>query len=792
MSALRKTIRQRKNDLLALAAFSALTLILTYPLILNLGTGVRDKGDPALNSYIMAWEAHQFDRLDFSHFFDTNMFYPFKGTLTYSEILLPQAVAAFPILAVFGNPILSYNIVLLLAFLTSALGMRALARHLVKNEFAAFLAGLIYAFSPFMFSHLSHLQVITAGGLPLAMLYLHKFFEDGRTRDILGFTFFYIIQFLANGYYGIFLTLFAGLFIVAWMIVERRYADRKFWARLALFAALAAAFVGPVLSRYFLMSRGTDFNRGPGSPLPLTSYMTAPSINRLYGQITQPFRKSEGDLFPGIIAVILAGLGLAANLRIRPMSSRDEFSGRPKMTGFARAAVTGLMAADAFWILAEIMSGFELGSSNEVLFHPACLLRLPIPAGILIFLIALRRTFERRLRGPAYRISFKDKKFWTYPVLLILAALLTLGSRGLYVILYKCVPGFSGLRATPRFHIFFMLALAVLAAHGAKALMESARPKRRAAVFILIPLLILAEFASIPIPLAKLPAPRDIPEVYRWLAAEKGNNRVLLELPLPASGAWAGAVEASRLYFSTFHWTRMVNGYSGYIPPLYSELCFRWTKLPLAEFVKDAADLGVNTIIFHATEPFTEETLRLRIAEARSEDEQIVLEKAFGTDYVFAVKASRPAKPLQAESRVRRPLEKKGWTVTASAKQDQAAKAVDGSMATRWESGPQAVGVSVAVDLKTIETVGGFSFKLGRSPLDYPRGYLAEVSTDGKTWETVARQEKTVLPIRAFLRPKDLGLEVEFAPRGVRYIRITNTAEEPIYYWSIYEIEVYH
>ena len=100
--------------------------------------------------------------------------------------------------------------------------------------------------------------------------------------------------------------------------------------------------------------------------------------------------------------------------------------------------------------------------------------------------------------------------------------------------------------------------------------------------------------------------------------------------------------------------------------------------------------------------------------------------------------------------------------------------------------------MSVAVDLKTIETVGGFSFKLGRSPLDYPRGYLAEVSTDGKTWETVARQEKTVLPIRDFLRQKDLGLEVEFAPRDVRYIRITYTAEVPIYYWSIYEIEVYH
>jgi hypothetical protein len=75
--------------------------------------------------------------------------------------------------------------------------------------------------------------------------------------------------------------------------------------------------------------------------------------------------------------------------------------------------------------------------------------------------------------------------------------------------------------------------------------------------------------------------------------------------------------------------------------------------------------------------------------------------------------------------------------------------------------------------------------------MDYPRGYVAEISTDGVRWEKVAGQEKTILPILAFLNPRDLSLDIALGSKEARFIRITDTGEDPTYYWSIHEIEVF-
>ena len=128
--------------------FAALTLLATWPQVLHVGDGVRDAGDPLFNSWVLAWNAHKLSRGEIADYFDANVFYPHRRTLAYSEHLFPQSLLAAPVIWVSGNPVLAHNVILLLSFFTSALGMFALARRLTGATLPAVLAGGIFAFCP--------------------------------------------------------------------------------------------------------------------------------------------------------------------------------------------------------------------------------------------------------------------------------------------------------------------------------------------------------------------------------------------------------------------------------------------------------------------------------------------------------------------------------------------------------------------------------------------------------------------------------------------------------------------
>jgi hypothetical protein len=159
--------------------FSLLTLLMTYPLSLHLTDALQDTSDSLLNLWITNWQAHQLLTSPLQ-LFDTNIFYPYPNTLAYSEILFPNVLLSVPIFALTDNPLLTYNLMFLLSFILSAFGLYLLAYRLSGNRYAAFLAGLVFAFSPYRAGHLSQLQLLTMQWMPLALLYLDRYL--GRRR----------------------------------------------------------------------------------------------------------------------------------------------------------------------------------------------------------------------------------------------------------------------------------------------------------------------------------------------------------------------------------------------------------------------------------------------------------------------------------------------------------------------------------------------------------------------------------------------------------------------------------
>ena len=82
--------REMNRREVGLAAIGAclLAIVMTWPLVLHLGTTVpRDIGDPLAEAWQPAWGGHALLHQPL-HFFDSNRFWPLKDSLAFGDVLL--------------------------------------------------------------------------------------------------------------------------------------------------------------------------------------------------------------------------------------------------------------------------------------------------------------------------------------------------------------------------------------------------------------------------------------------------------------------------------------------------------------------------------------------------------------------------------------------------------------------------------------------------------------------------------------------------------------------------------
>lgn len=152
----------------------------------------------------------------------------------------------------------------------------------------------------------------------------------------------------------------------------------------------------------------------------------------------------------------------------------------------------------------------------------------------------------------------------------------SLGYSGVgYGWLYDHLLPYRGIRIPARWGLLAGLSVAVLAGFGLARVLERVPPRAgRAALAVVACGLALVEYRQREVPLRH--APRELPAVYERFNGSPPT--VLVELPLEES--------TFPMYFSTFHWQRLVNGYSGHFPPWFIPLVGATTT---ASFPNDAA-----------------------------------------------------------------------------------------------------------------------------------------------------------------------------------------------------------
>jgi hypothetical protein len=412
--------------------------------------------------------------------------------------------------------------------------------------------------------------------MPFVLFGLRRYFASGQLRPLAGAAAAWIVQNLSCGYYLLFFSPVVVLYIGWELIARRLWRDRRtlLWTGAACVVVFAATlpFLLPYLELRRLGFNPRSLAETKRFSADVYAYFTADPNLRLWGPIATAWPKAEGLLFPGLTIVVLAALGAAG------------FGSSGRGTRAPAGVLHRVLAAVAIacWLaVVALLFGWSIRLPGLRITEFSRALAIAAAASVALFAAsaAARATLGAWLASPASIFS----------IITVAAAVMSLGPEihakgrtvadaSLYAAFYHFVPGFDGVRVPARYGMIVTLGLAVLGALAVAAIERRCRPWVIAGAGALI----VIEAIAIPIPInqnsteyaqaALAPLPPVVatgdaaPPVYRFIA-QLPQESVVIELPLGEP-----AFDVRYMFYSTMHWKRLVNGYSGGAPLAYEFL----------------------------------------------------------------------------------------------------------------------------------------------------------------------------------------------------------------------------
>lgn len=737
-----------------------LTVAYTWPLVLHPGTHVaNDLGDSLLNMSIFAWNARTQPLTD--AWWNMPQFYPATGVTAFSEHLLGFAPITTPVFLATGNPVLTYNLVFFLSFVLSGLAAHALGWSLTRRHDAALVCGLAFAFAPYRAAQLSHIQVLSSYWMPVALVGLIEYVRDHRARWVLLFAVSWLMQALTCGYYFFYLSVLIVLWLLWFAVGRERWTHL---ARVLLAWAAAVALMTPTLYGYLRIQRSYGMRRWTSEistfSADVASLLQAPP-NLLLWRWLEVFPRPESEIFPGLALVLL--VAATAVLRWRATGAGR---GRTRTMWLlvAGAALFMLIAATpAIWGPWKIDIGgirlLSVGTPHK-----------PLSVGFVLLALAAAlhpvvRTFWTA-RSPFAFFVLAAIVMWLFS----LGPAPTLMNRP---VLYKApyawlmsVPGVEGVRVPSR---FWMIAVLCLSAAAALAVVRLAArwPRARTALVTAVCLAVLADGWTTGLELPERPAPRP----------NRTTAHARLDLPIFV------LQDLRSLYWAIAHQRPVVNGYSGYFARHYWVLQYLITSRD-HDVLTQLARYGDLEITVDHQEDDDQRNWESYVAS------HPLAEVVFQGPQWSAYRIRKPEN-LQAPQRLdgpALPIAARSANVGATSLHLM----TDGDLVSRWAAGRhQRAGDSVTLDLGSARSVKGLELMIGAYVADFPRRLLIETSLDGTTWQQAwSGPGSGATLIGALLDPRQLPLSFAFGPTTTRYIRLTQTGSEPMYYWSIAEVKI--
>lgn len=848
---------------------AGLTLLMTFPLVFHLRDHLpSDLGDPLHHVWLIGRNLDKVKQ-GFTNFWETQVFYPHHKTLLYGDYVpLLTLMAAVPAWLT-KNLILTYNLLWLFSFFLCGLGAYCLVFHFTASRWAGFIAGVIFAFSPLRFAHLSHLELLYSAWLPFSFLFFHSYFEQPTTKNLFWALFFVVIQALSCGHYGLYAALFLGLFGLVLAFQTGFWKKPFFWAKTITGIVIALTLLLPFFLPYFPVQQKMGFTWSFGDlrhySAEIQDYLAVPAWNRLWGGRLRPGATPEHEVFLGLVPLLFLIMWLSFNgqksrvSRYRPYfinlliswfslkKKCPEKSRRLAFFLFFLDTIIFLLIIDIVVILSTGGWRIELGLiklSSRRLINPllflvlSLLLRFQAYPGWPRLAKKIGSYFreDRVTKNQSNLAPFKPPlptrqlhfRFDLYLTLAILSWLFSFGPviafkgekllTGPYNLLLRWIPGFQAIRVPSRFSVMVSLSLAILCGLAINLLSRSSKlfPGQKWLLAVLLAAILIEE-VSFPLPLVPVPHKGQPPPIYSQVS-QLPENAALLELPLPASRL-TYSQEALPMYYSLFHRLKIVNGYSGFIPPAYSMIQEALETFPSEETVSLLHRLNVRFILIH-TAGFRPEKGKEIVAQLQAWSDYFACLAQREGDFLYELTVPWPKvneissekdkvegektpeiKNYQLRARASVSPEQKtltrlaakgGWQVWASSNVVMAEKAVDNSLETGWSSATRQrrgefFWIDFGQELRLVEVRLYLKGKL----FDYPRNLVIEASKDNRHWEVV-KEYVNAFPYFDLETIEDLSSyhsRLVLPPTNLRYLRLKLTRPHSLYHWSIQEIE---
>lgn len=298
--------------------FTVLAVVMTWPLVRNLGSAVANTGDPLINIWILDWDWYATLHRPLS-LFHANAFYPAKYALAFSENLYGIALFLFPLRAVGVGAVGAMNVAMLAGFALSGFAAYLLGWSVTRSAAASVAAGVFYAFVPFRFSHLSQVQFVWGWPLPLLLYALLRY----RRQPSRGNAALFGVMFVLNGLANIHALLFGSVAVAITVLILRPR-----WRPLLAATALAVLVLVPFLVPYWRVSKLYGMQRGVQETTQYSAvasdWLHVSQESRVYARwLMDPAVDAERRLFPGALAIVFALVGVWAGLQ-RSLNGRRE------------------------------------------------------------------------------------------------------------------------------------------------------------------------------------------------------------------------------------------------------------------------------------------------------------------------------------------------------------------------------------------------------------------------------------------------------------------------------------
>jgi len=303
----------------ALTGYTLLTLLMTCPLVLRISSHLAGSGDDMWLFQWNNWWLRKALTEGLDPYFTTFLFHPHGASLVYHNFSWLNT-GIWLVLEPLLGPVAAYNVTFLLTFIIGGYATYTLISYLTRSHAAAFVAGLVFAFSPYHLSQFNHPNLISVQWLPFVLLFLIRTVRDGRWRDALLCSIFLVLTALSRWQLLIFAAILMTLYLAYSLFFERARWNRRTALLLTVIGLSTTVCISPLA--YPLMaglvngeaSSELMTEQQEWAQTDLLAYVVPNRFHPLWGHQVTPlyarFRKNRGNVaFLGYAALLLGGYG---------------------------------------------------------------------------------------------------------------------------------------------------------------------------------------------------------------------------------------------------------------------------------------------------------------------------------------------------------------------------------------------------------------------------------------------------------------------------------------------------